>query len=142
MKRKKSAKRKRTKFFNGTFQKFVKKSEDVARDNDDLDTADYMTTEDSYTILVIFHNLKGYDSHLIMQYVTREYAPNSIDVIPTSSEKFLSFQISNLRFLVSLQFLTASLGLAADGRYKFSYASRHHTNSDLIFAKGITLTNT
>ena len=60
-------------------------------------------------ISVIFHNLKGYDSHLILQYVSREYAPNSIEVIPTTSEKFLSFQIGNLRFLDSLQFLTVSL---------------------------------
>ena len=48
-----------------------------------------------------------YDSHLIMQYVSREYAPNSIEVIPTTSAKFLSFQIGNLRFFDSLQFLTA-----------------------------------
>ena len=108
-KKKKASKRKQTKFFNGTFKKFIKKAEDVARDNDDLDTADYMMTEDSYMIPVIFHNLKEYDSHLILQYVTREYAPISIDVIPTTSEKFLSFQIGNLRFLDSLQFHTASL---------------------------------
>ena len=63
-------------------------AEDVARDNDDLHTADYMMTEDSYMIPVIFRNLKGYDSHLIMQYVTRERAPNSIDVISTTLEKF------------------------------------------------------
>ena len=81
----KSVKRKQTKFFNGTFRKFVKKAEDVARDNDDLDTTDYMMTEDSYMIPVMFHNLKGYDSHLIMQYVTRQYVSNSIDVIPTTS---------------------------------------------------------
>ena len=68
-----------------------------------------MMTENSYMIPVIFHNLKGYDSHLIMQYVIREYALNSIDVIPNSSEKFLCFRIGNLRFLDSLQFLTASL---------------------------------
>ena len=72
----KSAKRKQTKFFNGTFRKFIKKGEDVARDNDDLDTADYMITVDSCMIAVIFHNLKSYDSHLIMQYVTRVYTPN------------------------------------------------------------------
>ena len=50
----KSVKRKQTKFFNGTFRKFIKKTEDVARDDDVLDTADYMMTDDSYTIPVIF----------------------------------------------------------------------------------------
>ena len=98
-------------------------------------------TEDSYMIPVIFHNLKGYDSHLILQYVTREYAPNSIDVIPTTSVKFLSLQIGNLRFLDSLQFLTAFLdtqvqSLAADGRDKFSHTARYYPGSDLVFPKG------
>ena len=68
-----------------------------------------MMTEDSYMIPVIFHNLKGYDSHLVMHYIIREYAPSSIDVIPTFAEKLVSFQIGNLRFQDSLQFLTASL---------------------------------
>ena len=61
-----------------------------------------MMTEDSYMVPVIFHNLKGYDSHLIMQYFTHEYASSSIDVISTSWEKYLSFQIGNIRFLDSL----------------------------------------
>ena len=99
--KKKASKRKQTKFFNANFRKFIKKAEDIAKDNDDLDTTDYMMREDSYMIPVIFHNLKGYDSHLILQYITREYAPTSIDVIPTSSKIFLSFQIGNLRFLDS-----------------------------------------
>ena len=60
-KKKKASKRKQTKFINGTFKKFIKKAEDIARDNDDLDTTDYMMTEDSYMIPDIFHNLKCYD---------------------------------------------------------------------------------
>ena len=92
-------------------------------------------------IPVIFHNLKGYDSHLILQYVSREYAHNSIDVIPTTSEKFLSFQIGNFCFLDSLQFLTAPLdalaqSLAADGREKFSHIAQHYPDSELVFSKG------
>ena len=77
---------------HGTFRKFIRNAEDVARNKDDLDTDDYMMTEDSYMIAVIFYNLKGYDSHLIL-YVTRQYVPNSIDVIPSTSKKFVSFQI-------------------------------------------------
>ena len=100
-----------------------------------------MMTEDSSIIPVIFHNSKGYDSHLIMQYVTRMFSPNSIDVIPTTSEKFLSFEIGNLRFLDSLKFLIASLdtlvqSLASDGKDKFSNTERHYLESDLVFAKG------
>ena len=91
-------------------------------------------------IPVIFHNLKGYDSHLIMQYVPHQYAPNSIDVIPATSEKFLRFQIDNLRSIDSLQFLTASLdtlvqSLAANGKAKFSQTARHYPDSNLVFAK-------
>ena len=92
-------------------------------------------------IPVILHNLKGYDSHLIMKDVTRVYASNSIDVIPTTSEKFLSFQIGIHRFLDSLQFLTASLdtlvqSLTADGSDKLSHTARHYPDSDLVFVKG------
>ena len=66
---------------------------------------------------------------------------SKIDVIPTSSEKFLSFQICNLHFLGSLQFPTAALDtlfqrLAADGRDRISYIARHYTESDLVFANG------
>ena len=76
-----------------------------------------------------------------MQYDTRQYAPISIDVIPITSEKFLSFQIGNLRFLDSLQFITASLdtlvkSLAADGRDKFSHTARNYPDSVLVFANG------
>ena len=77
-----------------------------------------------------------------MQYITREYAPISIDVIiSTSSEKFLSFQVGNLRFLDSLQFVTASLdtlvqSFAADRNDKVSHTVRHYPDFDVVFAKG------
>ena len=82
-----------------------------------------------------------------MQYVTRQYASNSIDVIPTTSEIFLNFQIGNLRFLDSLQFLTASLdtlvqSLAADGRDKFIIPLGITRTLIWFSQKGITLTIT
>ena len=60
----------------------------------------------SYHIPVFFHNLRGYDSHLIMQGIHR-YADGKkrIRVIPNTMEKYVSFQLGNLRFLDSLQFL-------------------------------------
>ena len=100
-----------------------------------------MITEDSYMIPVIFHNLNDYKSQLIMKYVTREYAPKSISVIPTTSEIFLRFQIGTLRFLTVCNFLpTASLdtllhSLAANDRDKFSHTARYYPDSALVFAE-------
>ncbi|GFT43648.1 uncharacterized protein NPIL_360211 [Nephila pilipes] len=59
-------------------------------------------------IPVIIHNLRGYDSHLIMQSVGKIKNKN-ITCIPSNSEKYISFSIGSLRFLDSLQFLNASL---------------------------------
>ena len=56
-------------------------------------------------IPVFFHNLRGYDSHLIMQGIHRYAGKKSIRVIPNNMEKYVSFQLGNLRFLDSLQFL-------------------------------------
>ena len=89
-------------------------------------------------IPVIFHNLRGYDGQIIIKHVTKDYRRNL--VIPTSSEKFISFQRSNLRFLDSLQFLSASLNtlvqtLIKDGTQKFPKTKRHYPNSDPAFQK-------
>ena len=81
----------------------LKKAADATRTDPDLDALDYVMTDESYMIPVFFYNLKSYDAHIILQYITRQYTLNSINVIPTSSEKFISFQIDNLRFLDSLQ---------------------------------------
>ena len=59
----------------------------------------------SYHIPVFFHNLRGYDGHLIMQGIHRYAEEKRIKVIPNNMEKYVSFQLGNLRFLDSLQFL-------------------------------------
>ena len=59
----------------------------------------------SYHIPVFFHNLRGYDGHLIMQGIHRYADEKSIRVIPNNMEKYVSFQLGNIRFLDSLQFL-------------------------------------
>ena len=127
-----------------SFFQFGEKAEDVARDNDDLDTAGYVMKEYSYIIPVIFHKLNCYESHLIMQYVTCDYAPNSISVIPTNWEKFINFLFGNLRFLDSLKFLTApsirwSKVWLRMAEINFSHTSRHYPDSELVFAKGTYL---
>ncbi len=62
-----------------------------------------------YVVPVIFHNLKGYDSHHIFKNLTRFYATKDINVIETNMEKYLAFEINGLRFLDSMQFLNCSL---------------------------------
>ena len=56
-------------------------------------------------IPVFFHNLRGYDGQLIMQGIHRYAEDKSIRVIPNNMKKDVSFQLGNLRFLDSLQFL-------------------------------------
>ena len=59
-------------------------------------------------ILAMFsHN--EFDSHIIKTYVDRNLSPSDIQVIPTTEENYIPFQICSLRFLGSLQFLNAML---------------------------------
>ena len=57
---------------------------------------------------VIFHNLRGYDSHLIFCELHKFSV--KIDVIPNGLEKYMaSFLNKNLVFINSMQFMNASL---------------------------------
>ena len=73
-------------------------------------------------IPVVFHNLKGYDSHFIMQEIGNIVKKNayfdeegnkyemSINVIPCNMEKYLAFMLGqNLVFIDSFQFMSSSL---------------------------------
>ena len=56
----------------------------------------------------MFHNLKNYDSHLIMEELGKFNL--QVNVIPNGLEKHASFTINNkLSFIDSLQFLSFSL---------------------------------
>jgi hypothetical protein len=56
---------------------------------------------------VIFHNLKGYDAHLIID-VASEFC-DKISPIANNFEKYMSFTINNLKFIDSAQFMNESL---------------------------------
>ena len=65
----------------------------------------------------MFHNLRGYDSHLILKEAYniaelgdfgKDNKPN-FKLIPSSYGKFMSFEIGHLRFIDSSQFLASSL---------------------------------
>ena len=58
---------------------------------------------------VIFHNLRGYDSHLMIKEISNFNV--NIDVIPNALEKYMAFTINrNLVFIDSMQFMNSSLG--------------------------------
>ena len=73
-------------------------------------------------IPVVFHNLRGYDSHFIMQQIG-EIAKNhayknkkgeeqhlKINAIPNNVEKYIAFMLANhLNFIDSFQFMSSSL---------------------------------
>ena len=66
--------------------------------------------DDGYMVPVIFHNLRGYDGHLIMKGFRKYIFPNQkIKCIPNNMERYLSFTIGNLRFIDSYQFMSESL---------------------------------
>ncbi|XP_066933395.1 uncharacterized protein [Clytia hemisphaerica] len=67
----------------------------------------YRIHTEQMKIPVVFHNLKTYDAHLIMSAVKQRHG--EITVIPTNTEKYISFSIGGLRFIDSFQFLFSSL---------------------------------
>ena len=59
-------------------------------------------------VLVIFHNLRGYDSHLIFNELDKFDV--KISVIPNGLEKYMAFFLNkNLVFIDSMQFINSSL---------------------------------
>ena len=58
-------------------------------------------------IPVFFHNLRGYDAHLIMQHIGEQ--DGTLSCIPNNKEKYISFGWRQFVFKDSVQFLLASL---------------------------------
>jgi len=91
-------------------------------------------------IPVVFHNLKGYDSHLLMQAIAK--AEGKITCIPNNTEKYISFSLGQLRFIDSAQFLQASLDklVSACGEEAFQITARYEPDGGkrkLLLRKGV-----
>ena len=70
---------------------------------------------------VVFHNLKGYDSHFIIRKaydIAKRMGHPKISAIPNSYEKFMSFEIGSLKFIDSFQFMASSLENLVDNLYE------------------------
>ena len=100
-------------------------------------------------IPVIFHNLKGYDSHFIINELgelikkakeTEERI--SINVIAQNAEKYMAFYISKLSFIDSFQFMSSSLEKLSDNLSEddFIYTKKYFTDPvqfNLMKRKGV-----
>ena len=97
-------------------------------------------------IPVIFHNLKAYDSHFIIQKVgelINEGEPISIKLIPCNAEKYMAFYINkHLHFIDSFQFMSSSLAKLADNLppEQFIYTKKYFSEErqfQLMKEKGV-----
>ena len=109
---------------------------------------------DNIKIPVIFHNLRGYDSHFIMQQIgeiTKKHAYKNkrgeechmnINCIPNNMEKYLAFMLGNhLVFLDSFQFMSSSLDNLIknlpDEAFKYTKQEFKKEQFNLMKQKGI-----
>ena len=105
-------------------------------------------------IPVIFHNLRGYDSHFIMQEIgaiVKDYeytnkdgkkCQMNINAIPNNMEKYMAFMLGNhLTFLDSFQFMSSSLeklvGNLPKESLKYTSKMFKGTKFDLMIRKGV-----
>ena len=105
-------------------------------------------------IPVIFHNLRGYDSHFIMQEIGAivknhayknkkgEDKQTNINAIPNNMEKYMAFMLGNhLTFIDSFQFMSSSLETLVNNMPKesFKYTSEVFEGKefDLMIRKGV-----
>ncbi|CAG2200908.1 unnamed protein product [Mytilus edulis] len=80
-------------------------------------------------IPVVFHNLRGYDSHLIIQAIGKVEG-KQLNCIANNMEKYISFSLGCMDFIDSLQFMSSSLqklveNLAKEGSSKFKHMTSH-----------------
>ena len=109
---------------------------------------------DKIKIPVIFHNLRGYDSHFIMQEIgaiVKDYeytnkkgqkCQMNINAIPNNMEKYMAFMLGNhLTFLDSFQFMSSSLeklvGNLPKESLKYTSKMFKGTKFNLMVRKGV-----
>ena len=67
----------------------------------------YRINPKTWKMPVFFHNLRGYDGHLIIHAIQTRHG--RVRVIPTNIEKYLAFSVGQLQFLDSYQFMPEPL---------------------------------
>ena len=96
-----------------------------------------------FEIPVVFHNLKGYDSKLILEHFPELNEKERVSCIATNLEQFLTFTYRGLKFIDNCQFMKSSLAVLAtnlrkSGDDKFIHTKRHFDEHfDLVTRKGV-----
>ena len=60
-------------------------------------------------IPIVFHNFRGYDSHLVCESVGRSVNAYQIKVIAETFERYKSMKVGQLKYIDSMQFMNTSL---------------------------------
>ena len=95
-----------------------------------------------FRIPVIFHNLRGYDSHLLMV-AFGNYKKRRLWCVANNSERYVTFSTGALTFIDSFQFMASSLenlvrNLAQEGPSKFKNLCKVFPNNyELLLRKGV-----
>ena len=88
----------------------------------------------NFNLPIFIHNLRNYDSHLIMQAVTNTY--KHITCIAETDEKYKTFTLNKLRFYDSFQHLSSSLETLAKNLPAYPITGKYFEDISLI-RKGV-----
>ena len=100
----------------------------------------YRINPKSWKIPVFFHNLRGYDGHLIIHAIQKRHG--RVRIIPTNIEKYMAFSVGQLQFLDSCQFIPEPLAKLVEtlDDDEFVYTRREFPDEEqfqLLKRKGI-----
>ena len=95
----------------------------------------------SYIVPVDFHNLRGYDGHHLTSGIGK-YKKRRITCIANNSERFITFSLSGLRFIDSLQPMNASLERLVENLTRDEFKFLHkfidgQQQQELLLRKGV-----
>ena len=88
-------------------------------------------------IPIVFHNLKGYDAHHLMQEMSK--LDEEVKCIPLNMEKYITFSVGGLHFIDSFNVLQGSLDslVSATPKESLKITSTISKGSDLLYKKGV-----
>lgn len=78
-------------------------------------------------IPVFFHNLRGYDGHLILQEIGK--VQGAVKMIAQNSERCISFSLGNLQFIDTMQHMPSSLSTLVDNLAKVKDSKELNTTA-------------